>query len=187
MVGQKLGVTNGGHALTPYHIALVLNGEQGDGGVTEDRQVALTELREGLVGSPLQCVVEVVAVSRGIPSRHSRVSGVSQNVHMDLAVPQPELTVWTATVCGNPHVAKAVQHVPEQGGKTAAVQPVTTEPSVGSKGGLGVVVHLLKMREKLINISSIERQQTKTPNKPRRQQNVNSDSVSTDDDLAKLY
>jgi hypothetical protein len=83
---------------------------------------------------------------------------------MDLAVPQPELMVRTTTVCGNPHVAKAVQHISEQGGKTGVVQPVTTEPSVGSEGGVGIVVHLLKTREKRINISSIEqRQQTKTP------------------------
>jgi hypothetical protein len=46
MVGQKLGVT-------PYLVVLILNGEQGNGGVAEDRQVALTKLREGLVGSPL--------------------------------------------------------------------------------------------------------------------------------------
>jgi hypothetical protein len=42
-----------------------------------------------------------------------------------------------------------------------------TEPSVGSKVGVGVVIHMSKTREKRINISSIEqRQQTKTPNKP---------------------
>jgi hypothetical protein len=57
MVGWKLGVT--------------------DGGVTEDWQVALTEVREGLVGSPLQSVVEVVTPSRGKPSHHGRVGGVS--------------------------------------------------------------------------------------------------------------
>jgi hypothetical protein len=45
-----------------------------------------------------------------------------------------------------------------------AVQPITTEPSFGSKGGVEVVIHLSKTREKRINISSIEqRQQTKTP------------------------
>jgi hypothetical protein len=83
---------------------------------------------------------------------------------MDLAVPQPELTVRTATVCGKTHVTEVMQHVPKQGGKPGAVQPVTTEPSVGSKGGVGIVIHLLKTREKRINISSIEqRQQTKTP------------------------
>jgi hypothetical protein len=106
---------------------------------------------------------------------------------MDHATPQPELMAQTATVHRNPCVAKAVQHVLEQGGKTKAVQPVTTEPSIGSEGGVGVVVHLSKIREKRINISFIEqRQQTKTPNKSPRQQNVNSDSVSTNDDLAKL-
>jgi hypothetical protein len=85
MVGRKLRVTDGAHALTPHRIALILNGDQGDGGVTEDRQVALIELREGLVGSPLQSVVEVITSSRGKPSHHGRVGGVSQNVHMDLA------------------------------------------------------------------------------------------------------
>jgi hypothetical protein len=77
MVGQKLGVTDGGHALTPHRIALIPNGEQGKGGVAENRQVVLTELREGLVGSPLQSVVEVVTPSRGKSSHHGRVGGVS--------------------------------------------------------------------------------------------------------------
>jgi hypothetical protein len=53
MVGRKLGITNGGYVLTPHRVALILNGEHGDGGVTEDWQVALIELCEGLVGSPL--------------------------------------------------------------------------------------------------------------------------------------
>jgi hypothetical protein len=118
--------------------------------------VALTELREGLGGSPLQNVVEIVTPSRGKPSLHGRVSGVSWNVHVDLAAPQPELTVRTATIRGKPHLAEAVQHVPEQGGKPEAVQHITTEPSIGSKGGVGVVIHLSKTRVKRINISSIE-------------------------------
>jgi hypothetical protein len=37
VVGRKLGVANGGHVLTPHPVALILNREQGDGGVTEDR------------------------------------------------------------------------------------------------------------------------------------------------------
>jgi hypothetical protein len=148
MVGRKLGVTDGGHTLTPHRIALISNGEQGNAGVTENRQVTLTELHEGLVGSPLQSVIEVVTPSRGKPSRHGRVGGVSRNVHMDLAAPQPELTVRTAMVREEPRVAEAVQHVPEQGGDPGAVQPVTTEPSVGSKGGVRVVIHLSKTSEK---------------------------------------
>jgi hypothetical protein len=36
MVGQKLEVADGGHALIPHRVALVLNGEQGNGGVTEN-------------------------------------------------------------------------------------------------------------------------------------------------------
>jgi hypothetical protein len=83
---------------------------------------------------------------------------------MDLAAPQLELMVRVAMVRGKPWVAKTVQHVPEKGGKLGAVQPIAMEPSVGSKGGVGVVIHLSKIREKWINISSIEQgQQTKTP------------------------
>jgi hypothetical protein len=83
---------------------------------------------------------------------------------MDLAAPQPELTVRTAIICGKPRVAEAVQHIQKQGGKPGAVQTVSTEPSIGSKGGVGVVIHLSKTREKQINISSIEqKQQTKSP------------------------
>jgi hypothetical protein len=148
MVGRNLGVANDGHTLTPHRIALIPNGEQGDGGVVEYRQVVLEELREGLVGSPLQSVFEVITPSRGKPSRHGWVSGVSQNVHMDLAVPKLELTVRVTTVRGNPRVAKMVQHVSEQGGKTGAVQPVTMEPSVGFEGGIGVVIHLSNTKEK---------------------------------------
>jgi hypothetical protein len=130
-------------------------------GVAEDQQVALTELCEGLVGSPFQSVIEVVSLSRGKSSRHGRVGGVSWNVHMDLVVPQIELTVRVATVRGKPRVNKVVQHVPEYDGKLRVVQPITTEPSVGSKGGVGVVIYLSKTREKRINIPFIkQRQQT---------------------------
>jgi hypothetical protein len=164
MVGRKLGVTDGGHVLTPHCVALVSNRDQGNGGITENWQVVLIELRESLVGSPLQSVVEVVTPSCGKPSRHGQVGGVSRNVHMDLAASQPKLTVCVATVHGKPRVAEMVQHDPEQGGKFGAVQPITTEPSVGSKDGVGIVIHLSKIREKRVNISSIEQgQQTKTP------------------------
>jgi hypothetical protein len=67
---------------------------------------------------------------------------------MDLAVPQPELMVRMEVIRGKPRVAEVVQHVPKQGGKPGAVQPITTAPSVGSKGGVGVVIHLSKTREK---------------------------------------
>jgi hypothetical protein len=42
MAGRKLGVAYGGKALTPHRIALVPNGEQGNGGVAENWQVAVT-------------------------------------------------------------------------------------------------------------------------------------------------
>jgi hypothetical protein len=53
MVGRKLRVVDGGHALTPHRVALVPNGEQVNGSVAVDWQVALIELHEGLVDSPL--------------------------------------------------------------------------------------------------------------------------------------
>jgi hypothetical protein len=67
---------------------------------------------------------------------------------MDLVVTQPKLTVWAAMVRGKPRVTEMVQHVPEQGGKPVAVQPITMKLSIGSKGGVGVVIHLSKTREK---------------------------------------
>jgi hypothetical protein len=67
---------------------------------------------------------------------------------MDLAVPQPELMVRAATVRRKTRVAEVVQHVSEQGGKPGAVQPIVTEPSIDSKGGIGVAIHLSKTREK---------------------------------------
>jgi hypothetical protein len=106
---------------------------------------------------------------------------------MDLAVPQPELMVRTATIRGEPHVVEAVQHVPEQGGKPRAVQPVTMEPSIGSKGGVGVVIHLSKTRENESKICPSHRDnKPKLQNKPRRQQTVNSDSILSNDNLTKL-
>jgi hypothetical protein len=36
MVGRRLGVADGGHVLTPHRVALILNGEQGNGGVAEN-------------------------------------------------------------------------------------------------------------------------------------------------------
>jgi hypothetical protein len=65
--------------------------------------VALTELREGLVGSPLQSVIEVITCSRGEPGHHAQVGGVSRDVHVDHATSTLELTVR-----GSPSVAKTV-------------------------------------------------------------------------------
>jgi hypothetical protein len=131
VVSLALGVTNGGQALTPRCVALILDGEHANNGADEAWQVALTKLHEGLVGSSLQSVVEVVTHSRGEPNRYARVGGVSQDVHMDLTVSMPKLTVWVAMVRRGPHVAKAVQHVPEQGREAGTVQPIATKPSVG--------------------------------------------------------
>jgi hypothetical protein len=94
---------------------------------------------------------------------------------MDLAAPQLELMVWTAMVREEPRVAEAVQHVPEQGGKPGAVQTVTTEPSVENNGRNESTFHPSNRDNK-----------PKLQNKQRRPQNVNSDSVFSNDNLAKL-
>jgi hypothetical protein len=66
---------------------------------------------------------------------------------MDLAAPQPELTVRAATVRGKTRVAEATQTHPGAGWEIRVVH-ITTKPFVGSKGGVGVVVHLSKIMEK---------------------------------------
>jgi hypothetical protein len=151
VVRRTLGVAHNRQALAPRHVALILDGEQGNGSASKAQQVALTELREGLVGSPLQSVIEVFTGGRGEPSHHARVRRVRRDVHVDLTAYMLELTVR-----GSPCVAETVEHIPEQGQKARTVQPVTTEPSVGPEGGVGVVIHLSKTRKKRINISTIE-------------------------------
>jgi hypothetical protein len=37
MAGQQLRVANGSRTLTPHRVALIPNGEQGNGGVAKDR------------------------------------------------------------------------------------------------------------------------------------------------------
>jgi hypothetical protein len=53
MVSLMLGVAYGRQALTPNCIALIPDGEQGNGCAIEARQVAHTKLHEGLMGNPL--------------------------------------------------------------------------------------------------------------------------------------
>jgi hypothetical protein len=147
VVCRTLEVTHGSQVLAPCRVALVLNREQGNGGAGKARQVALTKLCEGLEGNSLHGVIEVVTGGRGEPGRHARVRRVSQDVHVDLAVSTPELTVRTTMVRGSPRVAETVKQVPKQGWKAGTVQPVATEPSVGPEGGVGVVIHLSEARK----------------------------------------
>jgi hypothetical protein len=107
------GVAHSGQALTPHRVALVLDREQGNGNACKAWQVALRELREGLVGNPLKSVIKVVAGGRGEPGCHAWVGGVSRYVHMDLTTSTSELTVRAAMVHGSPCVAEMVKHIPE--------------------------------------------------------------------------
>jgi hypothetical protein len=163
-----LWVTNDGQALTPHCVTLAPDGEQGNSSVIEVGQVALTKLYEGLVGSPLQSVIEVVARSRGERSRHARVRGVSQDVHMDLTTSMPVLTVQAATVHGSPRVAKVVQHIPEQGWEAKMVQPIATEPSIGSEGVVGVSSIYRKQRRNGSTFHPSNRDDHKTQYNPQR-------------------
>jgi hypothetical protein len=142
--------------------------------------VALTELREGLVGNPLQGVIEIIAGGRGEPDRDAWVGRVSWDIHVDLAASTPELMVRR-----NPRVAEMVKHVPEQCRKAGTVQPVITKPSVGPEGGVGVVVHLSTTR----NESSFH--PLNRDNKPKLKRNHHDNTstqilTQTNDDLAKL-
>jgi hypothetical protein len=73
VVGLLCGVTGGGHAPIPSRVALIPKGEQGNRSAYV-LQVALVELREGLVGSPLQRVAQVI--SRGRSGTMPSSSGV---------------------------------------------------------------------------------------------------------------
>jgi hypothetical protein len=73
VVSRTLRVANGGQTLTPRCVALILDGEQGNDDADEAWQVALTKLCEGLVGSSLQSVIEVIACSRAELGRHAWV------------------------------------------------------------------------------------------------------------------
>jgi hypothetical protein len=106
MVSQTLGVPNGGQELTPRCVTLVQDGEQGNNGADEAQQVVPTKPHGGLVGSPLQSVIEVITHSRGEPSHHAWVRWVSRDVREDLAASMPKLTIWAAMVRGSPRVTK---------------------------------------------------------------------------------
>jgi hypothetical protein len=57
----------------------------------------------------------------------------------------------------SPHIAKAVQHVPEQGREVETVQPAITKPSVGSEGDIGVIILLSKKRRNESTFHSSDR------------------------------
>jgi hypothetical protein len=73
VVGLPRGVIDGSHAPTPSLVALILNGQQGNRSASGVLQVSLTELHEGLVGSPLQRVIQVISCGRSSPNRQARV------------------------------------------------------------------------------------------------------------------
>jgi hypothetical protein len=102
MVGRKCGVGSGVQVLTPFRVALVLNGEQGNNSADEARQMVFIELHEDPVGSPLQSVAELVSCGGREPRHHARVRGVSWDIHVDLTMPMSELTVQATAVGGAP-------------------------------------------------------------------------------------
>jgi hypothetical protein len=149
--------------------------------------VVLTELYEGLVGSPLQGVIEVIAGGCGAPGRHAQVGRVSQDVHVDLAVSMPELTVWTTTVRGCPRVAKTVKRVLEQGQPAGTVQPVTRKPSIGPEGSVGVVIHLSETRKNESTFHPLNRDIKPELKRSHHDNTSTQILLLTGDNLAKFY
>jgi hypothetical protein len=94
---------------------------------------------------------------------------VWRDADVDLTMPMPKLVVQAAIVRGGPHEAETVQHVPQQGEKARTVQPVTTEPPINTKGGVGVVIHLSKQRRNGSTFYPSNRDNNKTQHKPQRQ------------------
>jgi hypothetical protein len=146
VLGRMRRVASGGQVLTPHRVVPDSDGEQGNGSISEVRQVALTELHEGQVGSPLQHVIEVISHGRSEPRHQARVRGVRQDIHVDLTTPMTELAVQAAVVCRGPCEAKAVQHIPKQGGEAGMVQSITMESSVSTKDDVRLAIHLSKQR-----------------------------------------
>jgi hypothetical protein len=68
VVGLARGVTRGGKVLTQSRVAHVPDGEHNNVGTGGVRQVALVELREVQVGSPLQRVIAVISRGCNEPS-----------------------------------------------------------------------------------------------------------------------
>jgi hypothetical protein len=73
---------------------------------------------------------------------------VSRDIQVDLIASMPELMIWAAMVHESPRVTETMQHIPEQGRETGMVQPISTKPSAGYEGGVGVVIHLSKIKKK---------------------------------------
>jgi hypothetical protein len=123
-------ITGGFHAPLPSLIVLVLDGEQGNGGVDAVHEVLLTKHHECLACDHLQSVAHVVSSGRRGSSHPARLLGVERNVNADLTTPKLELTENMTVVVGLLHVAEALQHVPQQTGNPWWCSPsVVNEPS----------------------------------------------------------
>jgi hypothetical protein len=123
MSSMKTHMTGGFHAPLLSLIILVPDGEQGNGSVDGGRKVLLTKHLERLVCDHLQRVTHVTSGGRHGPSHPARLLGVEQDVNTDLATPNLELKENTTVVVGLLHVAKALQHIPQQAGKPGRCSP----------------------------------------------------------------
>jgi hypothetical protein len=129
-------ITCGFHPHPPNLITPVLDGEQGNGSVNGvqkgNKAMGLSVVSKrccsqnisSLVCDHFQCVAHLMPSGRSGPSHPARLLGVDQNVNADLATSKLELVKNTIVVVGLLHVAKTLQHIPQQAGKSWAVQSV---------------------------------------------------------------
>jgi hypothetical protein len=91
MKHQLCLITGGFHSPPPSLIALVPDGEQGNGSVGGVQKVLLTKHLERLVCYHLQRVAHVMPAVRHGPSHLARLLRVERDVKANLAMPNPEL------------------------------------------------------------------------------------------------
>jgi hypothetical protein len=85
------------------------------------------------------------------PSHPARLLGVEQDINEDLTTPNIELTENMTVVISLLHIAEGLQHIPQQAGKSRAVQPVGGQLTIRTNATVRVIIHLLKQgRNELI-------------------------------------
>jgi hypothetical protein len=108
-------------------------------------------ISECLVCDHLQCVTHVMPGGRRGPSHPARLLGVERDINEDLTTPNIELTENMTVVISLLHIAEGLQHIPQQAGKSRAVQPVGGQLTIRTNATVRVIIHLLKQgRNELI-------------------------------------